>query len=193
MRVLLATLTPATVSAHYCDSLAELLENPLPAVKVTHVLAIGGPMLGHTRNIVSKGFLSSVSDYLLFVDSDIKFTRNDLKLLLDCNQNICGARYYGYSPDRDETYPTWKPVDASKHEGMIECYHVGMGFTLISRKALEALGVRPEESWPFGYTQVDGLAGSTEDVPFCHRAREAGLKVFVNTDARVYHDKSRLV
>lgn len=193
MRILLATLTAGTVSAHYCDSLADLLENPISGVGVRHVFVRGGPRLANQRNIALKYFLETEGGKLLFVDADIKFTTNDLKILLDSDKDIVGARSYGYSEERDETFPNWQPVDESQQKGLIECSHIGMDFTLISRSAIEKLGVRPNEGWPYGYGAVGDLYAATEDILFCHRAREAGLKVFVNADARVYHDKSRLV
>lgn len=194
-RVLLATLTGGNVSEDYHGSIIDLIENPLNDVKVKTVRARGGGMsVAHKRNVVVKHFTEGPFDKLLFVDSDIKFTTHDLRALVDSGKDIVGARAYGYSEERDETFPNWQPISESpKETGLEECSHIGMDFTLLSRHALEVLGVRPAEGWPFGYGTIGDLYAATEDVLFCHRAREAGLSVFVNLDARVYHAKTRLV
>jgi hypothetical protein len=194
IQVLLATLTPGNVSAHYCSSLADLLKHPLPDIDIEPVFVHGGPATAHQRNTVCKYFLESPADKLLFVDADIKFTPTDLQVLLDSNKEIVGARAYGYSQTRDQVHPNWRPISSDlKEKGLIECSHIGMDFTLISREALEIIGVRPAEGWPYGHGIVNGLYTSTEDILFCHSAREAGLQIFVNADARVYHAKTRLV
>jgi len=194
--VLLATLTAGIVSADYCGSLADLLENPLPGVEVKHVLVHGsGGGLAHQRNMAAKYFMENGGDKLLFVDSDIsgEFAKN-LKLLLDSDKDIVGARTFGYSKASNETFPNWKPISEQPGEtGLEPCKHIGMDFTLLSRGAIQTLGVRPADSWPYGYGTVDGLATATEDILFCRRAIEAGLTIFVNHDARVYHAKTVLV
>src|SRR6266478_9269202 len=122
-RVLLATLTPGAVSAHYAGSLADLLRDPIPDGDVMHLFVHGGPRPAHQRNVAVRYFLAleQPADYLLFVDSDHKFTTPDIKLLLDSEQDIVGARYYGYSMERNETYPTWKPLaDKPPEMGLIE-------------------------------------------------------------------------
>lgn len=185
IRVLLATLTAGNVSAHFCSSLADLLSKPITGVRVDHLLVHGGPQVAHQRNMAVKHFLETSNDYLLFVDSDIRFEPRDIDLLLDSNKDIVGARYYGYSEARDEPFPTWKPIEP-KESGLIECSHIGTGCILIRRKVLEKMPT------PFGFDIIDGCA-TTDDVTFCHRATDAGFKVFLNADARVYHMKSRLV
>ncbi len=188
MRVLLATLTAGSVSAHYCSSLADLLSDPVPWYKFSHILAHGGPLVAHQRNVVVKHFLGIDSDYLLFVDADIKFAQEDIRLLLDSKKDIVGARYYGYSEARDDTYPTWQPLDDQPKENeLIECSHIGMGCTLISREALVKLGEKP-----FGHDVIDDLY-TGEDVTFCHRAKAEGIPCFINKDARVFHVKARLI
>lgn len=194
-RVLLATLTSGTVSAHYCGSLADLLSEPILDVDVMHLFVHGGPRPAHQRNVAVRYFLAldQPADYLLFIDADQKFTTPDIKLLLDSNQDIVGARYYGYSADRNETYPTWKPLaDNPPETGLIECSHVGMGCTLIKYNAMDKLNIRPGEAWPFAENTVEGLDAG-EDVTFCHRARLAGLRVFLNADTRVFHAKTGLI
>src|SRR5438552_9214316 len=108
-RVLLASPISWTVSSHFCGAFADLLEDPIPSVEVKHQFARGGPRLANQRNLLVRYFLEeTTSDYLLFVDSDIKFTRTDLETLLDSRKSIVGARSYGYSEARDETFPNWQ-------------------------------------------------------------------------------------
>ena len=195
IRILLVTLTAGTVSAHYAGSLADLLRDPIPDVDVMHLFVHGGPRPAHQRNVAVRYFLAleQPADGLLFVDADHKFTKQDVKLLIDSQQDIVGARYYGYSEARNETYPTWKPIaDKPPETGLIECSHVGMGCTLIRYSVLDKLNIRPGQAWPFAEETVEGLDAG-EDVTFCHRARLAGLRVFLNADARVFHAKTGLI
>lgn len=194
-RILLATLTSGLVSAHYAGSKDDLLYDRLPDVDIKPIFVRGGPRPAHQRNVAVRFFLAleQPANGLLFIDADIKFTKQDVKLLIDAKQDIVGGRYYGYSELRNETFPTWKPLSEKPPEtGLIECSHVGTGFMLISYKVLDTLNLRLGKAWPFADETVEGLDVG-EDVTFCHRARLAGFKVFLNADARVFHDKSGLI
>src|SRR5258708_5249424 len=95
-RVLLATLTDGTVSAHYAGAKDDLLYDPIPDVDVKPIFVRGGPRLANQRNIALQYFLAldQPAHFVLFVDSDIKFSKSDLQLLLDSNKDIVGARSY---------------------------------------------------------------------------------------------------
>lgn len=53
-----------------------------------------GPQLDKARNMLLASFLQTEADYLLFSDTDIVFTPDDVKLLLEADAPIAGALYF---------------------------------------------------------------------------------------------------
>ena len=57
----------------------------------------------------------------------------------------------------------------------------------ISHRVIEKLGNEPFNS------VVEGELTHGDDVSFCHRAREAGFKIFADSDIRIGHIKTRII
>ena len=53
----------------------------------------GDSLVTRARNKVVKKFLDTDGEYLLFIDSDIIFTQNDIIKLRNNNKNLCGGVY----------------------------------------------------------------------------------------------------
>ena len=167
-----------------------------------------GPLLSRARNTLVEAFLQSSDDYLLFTDTDMVFTFEDVKTLVETDAPIAGALYYSAatgiadpwctalvpSDDDEDTFvPLVVPEpDAATNApaGPIEVACVGMGLTLIRREVVEALApVR--RLWPFAETVEE--RGYGEDLTFCLRAAEEGFKTVVVPAARVGHIKEIVV
>jgi len=120
--------------------------------------------------------------HLLFIDEDMMFPNDALHRLLRWRQDMVGVNYRKKLPPG-----TWLAVSADEKErvetteeskGLQEVTYTGFGFFLMSRKALEA--VKPPR---FLLQWLDDMNGySTEDVVYMKKAREAGMKVYIDHD-----------
>jgi len=179
--------------------------------RVTVVPIPSGPNISGPRNDVVTAFLQTDNAYLLFVDTDIEFEPEHVDALLARDVPIVGAHYLNrFTPDEDPVAVcTYHLGDGSyghgevlpADHGLVKVAGLGMGFTLIRRDVLEALGSAP--LWPFAEVVVtgdqvgaesDGAKATvhllSEDITFCFRAKHKGFDSYLDLDVRVKHHKS---
>ncbi len=165
--------------------------------------AEGGPLISRARNMLLERFLSTEADYLLMADTDVVFTANDVRLLLEARKPIVGALYYGILGGNPEsTFPvalTYQGLEgkpgkvlqsldkAPRH--LCRVGAVGMGLTLIRRDVVEALEPSSTLNKPFAERVYDGRHHG-EDAVFCLEAKKAGFDTWLEPKARVGHIKS---
>lgn len=143
------------------------------------------------RNGIGHTFLKLGMDYMLTIDDDHMFPPDALEALLSRNLDIVGALAFIRGRDTSSTLvpsmylkgqddpPRYAPIEEWKDGELVEVDAMGMAFTLIHRRVLEAL--RPPWWW---LSEVEGLG---EDFYFCWKARNAGFKLHVDTSIEVPH------
>ena len=144
---------------------------------------------------------------ILFIDSDIIFRPEDALAILQRPEPIVAGAYaqksvarlnVGWPPDITE-------VGLGTHGRDYEALTVGAGFLRIRSEALMAIAdhhglptctTTGAPVLPWFLPCVDHFDGSDEwsyfgeDAAFCHRARQAGLKIIVDTRIRLWHEGS---
>jgi hypothetical protein len=143
----------------------------------------------HAANELGRKLIKSKFDSLLFIDSDASFPIDTLERLrtlpegqeFDILQAFYVTRSFPMTPlwliwDDEKKFWIRKEIRTETTE---EVQGVGFHFTLIRREVLETLA-RP---W-FIYPPDEG---STEDVPFCTRAREAGFRIGATSKVKTRH------
>lgn len=170
------------------------------ANRTTITAKASGPLICRARNDLVSQFLETDCDAFLSVDTDIVWKPEQVSQLVSHHKDIVGGIYYsrnddgspfsvGFSgQDEDGAYLSL-PADL-EDRGLMEVAALGMGFTLISRPVLEALGAGV--LWPFAETEDRGR-GRGEDVTFCERARDKGYSVWLDPKVRVGHFKGMLL
>ena len=179
---------------------------------------MGDSLLPAARNILLAHFYHAKEfTDLVFWDSDIWTEGEEIIRLLDHPVDVVGGSYR-YKSD-DENYPMgWLPdpeekglraVDPMTGEpswkGLIEVAAVPGGFLRITRKAVDALYAKyPERMfkaknapdiesvcclYEVPFVETIGLVG--EDYIFCERAREAGLKVWLDPVLNINHSGNK--
>lgn len=144
-------------------------------------------------------------DYIMFIDSDVICKPEDIKTLLDMNEDIaCGA----YLMDGGTHYPIVENLDNNYYleNGSFEflsredlnnktnnfkAAYCGMGFMMIKKNVIEQL----EYPWFFGDKIVfneDVEEFASEDVTFCMSLIKKGFNILINPNVRVGHEKSIL-
>ena len=148
------------------------------------------------RNQVAKGFLENPKykdmEWLFFMDIDMTFPVNTLKVLMDDaiknDRKVVSGVYFkrnlmnevvGWKYDYNHIIV--EPVlDGSVQEVEI----IGMGCALIHRSVLEKIGY----PWfQYGALHENLETVSTEDIHLCVRCRELGIPIYMNTAVTCGH------
>ena len=174
---------------------------------------MAGPYLDVARNvIVEKFYNDNCGEYLLFVDSDISFTPQNVYDLLDhaTPDRITSGVYYSYFGEFAELRPVlgrhiWDPkhqresikpivprilqdVDA---EGLVRVDGCGAGFMLFHRNLVKEMLEVFGYPMPWFITQCIDKTQQWygEDYMFCLRAAYLGYTTFAVPSVRVGHSK----
>lgn len=148
------------------------------------ILRAHGSLIHDNRNWLVK---NTTADRMLMVDTDMVFTPEMVEKLWitmdETGADIVGGAYRsGYFPHKWNLFDQKVERVTSLPEEPFEIGGTGMGFTLISKKAMQG------ES-PFDPI-MDASIRHGEDVSFCQRAIKRGLKVIC--DPKVQPDHLRL-
>lgn len=159
----------------------------LPATRMD-VVDARNKLVNDVRNVKDKGpFQPTRGWYALWVDDDAFWRPGMLSRMLECIQEpdidilagwFCGRAEFS-SPKcffEDGSWPI-KGQDFQEFGELLEVARVGFHFVLHKVDILEKL---PAD--PFTLRSEGG-----EDINFCDRAREAGLRIWVDTAAMIAH------
>jgi len=160
----------------------------------------GDSLITRARNNLANDFLNkSKADYLLFLDSDLEFTVEDIRRLLEMRKPdavVCG-QYAIKQAELRFCYNTIKG-EAVGADGLLKVGEAGTGCMLIPRKILEALrdkGSAPEytddlrKDTRYSFFDVGVVGGRylSEDWLFCRRVRQLGFPVYMDTQILMPH------
>lgn len=149
-----------------------------------------GTLICDQRDKLAQAMLDDGSDYLLFLDSDMRFPADALVRLLDRQQPIVACNYTTRrapaEPVAFRRLATAEKLYTDEDStGLEECAAVGLGVCLIAREVFE----RTPKPW-FYIPYVPAIEGHWgEDVWFCNQARKAGFPTLIDHDLskRVTH------
>ncbi len=158
----------------------------------------GQANISRARDLLAAQFLASDCTTLVFLDGDVGFGREDLRLLLDSPFPITGGLYPRKSASRKWVCVP-QPEDLNPvpgYENYRRVRRVGTGFLRIDRVAFEKMaagghvaayplnGARVGHYFPTGLLDGEFLS---EDYYFCELATKTGLGVYVDTRIRLRH------
>jgi GT2 family glycosyltransferase len=138
-------------------------------------------------------------DKLMWIDSDIAFTPEDVLKLYRSDKEIISGCYLLASGEvvayPKMLYPAYGIDEIQKMSGIQEVEGVGFGFLCISQGIFEQM-TRPwfqqvmmeKEDTETGEVFTFPLLG--EDLSWCERARRLGYKIWLDTDVKVIHHKT---
>lgn len=159
--------------------------------------------LCRARNSLTADFLATECEKMLFLDSDIIFTPEDVARIASHDEDLVGGFYPCKDPAPDVRWCIntlhegrhWESDD----RGLIEVKYVGTGFMCIHRRVFERMmegNVAAEyktdhapfrSEWEFWKMGVHGTRYLTEDWLFCQRWRELGGRVFADAGVMLGH------
>lgn len=162
------------------------------------------PLLGQTdiymaRNVLANEFLRKTKhDSLIFIDSDIGFSRENLIDLAASPFPLVSGMYPCKTDGDDLGKAIFSPLDRETpipNEGFIEAKYLPCGFLKIDRSLLEDIKPHVVEYGPPNDPNYQFFVGLvvdrfllSEDYSFSELARRAGAKPMVNCKIRLVHD-----
>jgi len=183
--------------SHFSVCLGRLLTNP--PVPLTIRRNVGDSLVSRSRNTLTAEFLESNCGSMLFLDSDLIFSPEHVRLIAERTEPVVGGLY-----PKKQRVLEWvlngmlTPTKATA-DGLLQVRYIGTGFMRIKRQVfidmVERFGgdirYTPDHEqgriehdfWTVGvYRYPDGGARYlSEDWFFCQRCLDMGLKVWADT------------
>jgi hypothetical protein len=161
-----------------------------------NIQLVGDSLVTRARNKIVKRFLETDYEYLMFVDSDIEFSRRQIDALRSHGKKLIGGVYLKkklpYSPVCNRFL--------GQEDGLNKMAEMGTGFLMIHRSVFEAIREKtPEHVYKpegdeekgdyYDYFRVGVVEGRylSEDYYFCYLARQAGFDVWMDGNILVTH------
>jgi len=153
-------------------------------------------LVHRARMGMTKAFLDTHYQYMMWLDADIEFTPEDVAKLWNLDADIAVGVYR--MKTEDSKFAAWVDgklvTDLDQFKEPIEVDYAGTGFMLIKRQVLENLSKKVEKyenecpDIPALYmTPIDDGILLSEDYYFCKLARENGYKVMMDPSVRLSH------
>lgn len=209
-KVCIVNLNPGEVRIEFLSSLLDTIIGDLNDRRVISYIrpVIAGPLLDIYRNRAVEWFLKeSTAEWMLFIDSDITWTLDDLYSLLDSadpiERPVVSGVYLmimqeGLRPGVWHRYPEtssgnalvpWPDDLEWPDNQLIEVDGTGAGFLLMHRSLLATMAqIYPHPMPWFANEIIDGVVHG-EDFTFCSRVQQMGFRVIVNSAVQLDHIK----
>jgi GT2 family glycosyltransferase len=191
-----------TVKHNFAYSLAQFINYTAYHIDIQPERCYPGDDLAAGRNRSAQRFLETKKpkhEWYWTLDTDMGFKPNILaQLFATCGKIVTGHYRIQIEKGQDEMggpqytmdYPVamkkagdggYRPYDADIYaaHSIMRVDATGAGCLLIHRDVMEAIG----QDW---FTCKDGYG---EDFSFCHRAKQHGYNIYLNTEARLTHCK----
>ena len=163
-----------------------IFQNPLCGDEPLSIKIVNrrGSLIVSSREEMVVSSLRDGATHVLFLDSDMNFPEDALHRLFSRNEAFVAANYVQRClptrPNAVSVLGMAKPTDEDS-TGIEEVHSVGFGCCLIRTEVFDAMP-RP---WfdTYWFTNDDGETNFIgEDVYFCHKARHAGYKTYIDHD-----------
>ena len=177
MKVLIAMPTARYIETNTFLSIYNLKK---PKGVITSFLAVEGYSVDTSRNALAKEAKSMGADYILWVDSDMIIPKDTLKRLLSHDKDIVTGAY-AFKDINSQDLVVFsvnnERVKYSDINGLTEVSGIGFGCCLVKTDVFDKID--------FPYFVFGEDYG--EDIYFCRKVREKGIKIFIDPDVKCGH------
>ena len=152
------------------------------------IYSVAGTLIFDQREKLVQHALDGGCDYILFIDSDMRFPKNTIDRLLKHDKPIVGvnattrtvpvkptAKQLEVDVEKKENY--WYPVISKGKTGIEQITAIGCGVMLVKAEVFR----NTPQPW-FWFYQIPGGKTLGEDVHFCVAAADAGYETWVDHD-----------
>jgi hypothetical protein len=143
-----------------------------------------GVYIQSMREGIAHAVKDSGATHLMFIDSDMMFPKDTIKMLQSRDKDIIGANYVRrIEQDKWSASINGNSVISTGQKGVQEVDSIGMGMCLIKTDVFKKI----PQPW-FDMAWIDGNYQG-EDISFCNHAKENGYKIYVDHDLsqQVHH------
>jgi len=187
MKILLGMPTVGSIPTKTVISLLQTAQKG-----VVEPLIIEGSLVYTARDTIAHAAVDNDYDYVLYADSDMIFTGDDLKKLYDHQVGICSGLYVKRHGENENVayskvitrraFPYRKPelIPDGKTTGFSEIAACGFGFCLIKTSVIKTM-------FKYYKSLFEPFKGVGEDIAFCIRAKRIGYKTFIDRDVKLGH------
>lgn len=164
----------------------------------------GDALIDRARSVVSSEFLLNTdNDVLVFIDDDMTYNPKDIERICQIahtTKSIVGVPYVvknEKTPHLQAKLFKDQRIDfTGEAKGIVQVHYVGTGIMAIAREVLEEMSktlpiCEPQKMWTFFMPMTKEIEGAWrylgEDWAFCERARELGVKIYLDPRVRVGH------
>ena len=207
--VTVAWLDPGDVRSDFCVSICDLFRTRSEVVTGRVVVRSGGGITRGRNRAVYEFLEASDDEWMLFVDSDMKFTAEAFDKVLAAahpkKAPVVGGLCFGQSGYHAGPFATLVPTLLNIHpdggylpmwdypdDALVEVDATGAAFLLIHRSVLlEIKRIKDKGNWSWFHEHTDDSINAwvSEDISFCETVREAGFKIHVHTGSKIGHVK----
>ena len=194
MKVYIAVPSMDTVSARFAQCLAQLVQESSKFADVEIGFNIGS-LVYDSRNHLAEKAIASKADYTFWIDSDMVFMPDTLKIMIDeLEQNnlnmLTGVYYRRRPPYTTVIYEEFalrggviarEYADVPTENGIIEVDGCGFGCVLMKTDILMNVLVSHGSFF-------SPLMNVGEDLSFCWRVRKCGFKIHCDPNLILGHE-----
>jgi hypothetical protein len=189
MKIMVAIPSHDHVPINFAYDLAQMMAFTaanMPEEASVALTLCSGTYVHSARNDLAKMAVEGGSDFVLWLDSDMRFPKDTLFRLMFHNKDMVGINYsHRKIPPRFVAIKSIKPpvrlVTGPDSTGLEDVAAIGFGAVLMRGSMLRKMAEQATGPlfW-FTINEDGGMVG--EDVHFCLLARDAGFEVFVDHD-----------
>lgn len=208
-KVCVLNLNPGEVRAEFCEAAVRMVVEDTNSRRIIGQFrtTIAGPLLDIYRNRGVEWFLKeSDCEWLLFIDSDIVWTTEDIYTLLDQADPITSPVVSGVylmilpegirpsmffrdvGEDGQTPFIPWQG-ELPTSPNLIDVDGTGAGFLLIHRSLLNGMLNVFGAPMPWFANEVEAGVVEGEDFTFCKRVQLMGYRVYAYTGVQLDHIK----
>ena len=152
------------------------------------IYQVPGTMIFNQRERLAEEALKDGADAILWVDSDMRFPKDALEILLSRDLPIVGVnattRRFPVKPtalDIDPETNDLVKVNSKGKTGLEQVMGVGFGMVLIKKEVFQAA----QKPW-FWFEQTDKGGTIGEDIYFCAKAFDVGYQTVIDHDLSMH-------
>ena len=207
--VLLGWCDSGTTDGKFTEGLVGVfVSGPSNKIKLTSAIRVEGNQIGRQRQILFDHWADNVkTDWLLWVDSDIKIDVQILKKLwevADSKERPIISGTYFVSKETDGSLMIPLPVLFNDVEGdefkvsychplpanvLLKCDSAGMGLVLMHKSIVSKLRKEYPKQSLFAEQEGVGAEYISEDVSFFRKVKKVGIPLYAHTGAIATHIK----
>lgn len=174
-------------------------------INIVTSIRVLGNQIARQRQIVYETWKKNQTDWILWIDSDIAFDINSVKMLLDSadkeNRPVVSGTYFISKEPESSIMPATvaaykdldeyliKSIELEINNEVIEIDSCGMGFILMHKSIIEKLDNAYPNEFLFKENEENKEKFIGEDIAFCRKLKNAGVPIHLNTSVLVGHIK----